>query len=77
MGRVLTALLYLGVLVGVALGTLLLVDAFISANGAPQQAAGAGLAVACVVIPYCLARAAEKLRGLAGETRPRVGDRRP
>lgn len=32
------------------------------ATGAPQQAAGAAIAVAVAVIPYVLARAAEGLR---------------
>jgi len=34
-----------------------------AANGAPQQAAGAAIAVALAVLPYCLARAVEGIRG--------------
>lgn len=33
------------------------------ADAAPAQAAGAALAVACVVLPYCGARAFEMLKG--------------
>ena len=36
-------------------GAFLLFMAFTSASGAPQQAAGAAMALACVVIPYCIA----------------------
>src|SRR5215213_274305 len=37
-------------------GFLLLTETFRNANGAPQQAAGAAMAVALAVIPYCVAR---------------------
>lgn len=42
-----------------------LVNGLTVATGAPQQAAAAGIALALVVIPYCLARA---VMGLAGRT---------
>jgi hypothetical protein len=39
--------------VGCAIGALLLLSTF-AANGAPQEAAGAAMAVAFCVIPYCI-----------------------
>jgi hypothetical protein len=38
-----------------------LLDTFASAKSAPQQAAGAALAAAIAIIPYCLARAVNEL----------------
>ncbi len=35
-----------------------------AANGAPQEAAAAGMGLACAVIPYCIARALTELRSL-------------
>jgi hypothetical protein len=37
----------------------ILVGTFLTATGAPQQGAGAALAVALAVIPYCFVRAVE------------------
>jgi hypothetical protein len=42
---------------GSVIGFLILVIGTISANGAPQECAAASIAVACGVLPYCLARA--------------------
>ncbi|MET4727929.1 hypothetical protein ABIE09_001736 [Lysobacter enzymogenes] len=56
--RIVLALLWLGTLVGAAVGVSFLVMA-LGASGAPAQAAGAGLACACVVIPYVVTRAVE------------------
>lgn len=39
--------------IGGAIGTLLLLSTF-AANGAPQEAAGAAMAMAFVGIPYCV-----------------------
>jgi hypothetical protein len=39
--------------IGAAIGALLLLATF-GANGAPQEAAGAALAIAFVAIPYCV-----------------------
>ena len=36
------------------LAALMLLVAFTGSNGAPQEAAGAAMAVALVVIPYCV-----------------------
>lgn len=41
---------------GSVIGLLTLAATFITANGAPQEASGAALAIAFAVIPYCLAR---------------------
>jgi hypothetical protein len=53
--------------VGCGIGMLLLMSTF-AANGAPQEAAGAAMAVAFCVIPYCITatmqRSALLLQGL-------------
>jgi hypothetical protein len=49
-------------IIGAVAGAIGLVSTF-AANGAPQQAAGAAIAVALAVLPYCLARAVEGIRG--------------
>jgi DNA-directed RNA polymerase subunit RPC12/RpoP len=46
---------------GCVIGGLIGVGGVVLANGAPQEAAAAAIAVACAVIPYCLARAADEL----------------
>ncbi|MEQ1909227.1 MAG: hypothetical protein ABMA15_10420 [Vicinamibacterales bacterium] len=38
------------------------VDTFLSAESAPQQAAGAGMACMLAIVPYVLARAVSELR---------------
>lgn len=48
-------------LLGAIVGGLDFAISAASANSAPQQAAGAAMAVAWAVIPYVFARAAEKL----------------
>ncbi len=40
----------------------MLLSAFAESVGAPQQAAGAAVAVAFVALPYCFARAIEGIR---------------
>lgn len=42
-------------MIGAILGGLVLIMTFTSANGAPQEAAGAALSLGLAVIPYCLA----------------------
>ena len=49
-------------IIGVAAGTLTLLSAFAESTSAPQQAAGAAVAVAFVALPYCFARAIEGIR---------------
>lgn len=56
------SLFYLLTILGGILGTFVLVVSAFSSAGAPQQAAGAAIAVALVAIPYCMARAFEKFR---------------
>lgn len=34
------------------------------ANSAPQEAAAAGMGLACAVIPYCIAKALTEIRSL-------------
>lgn len=53
MGRV-TAIF---TVIGAVLGFFTLVATLTSSNGAPQEAAGAAIAVAFVIIPYCFGRA--------------------
>ncbi len=56
--------------IGAALGLLMLVSTF-GANGAPQEAAGAAMAVAWVVIPYCVASVLQR-RKLIEQGKPPV-----
>lgn len=49
--------LYLFVLAGASIGGLQLYLTFTAAESAPQEAAGAAMAVACAVIPYVFVRA--------------------
>lgn len=56
---------------GALLGGLILVGGLVLANGAPQEAAAAGIAVACAVLPYCLARAAYAMSSIDSETERR------
>jgi hypothetical protein len=49
-------------LLGCAVGCLVGVGGVLFANGAPQEAAAASIAVACAVIPYCFARAVDEIR---------------
>lgn len=48
-------------LVGSLGGAYWIANTWVMAESAPQQAAGAAMAVACAAIPYCFARAVEKL----------------
>jgi hypothetical protein len=48
-------------LLGAVVGGLVLMVGVIGSSGAPQEAAAAGIACALAVIPYCFARAIEKL----------------
>jgi hypothetical protein len=57
---------YVLVILGCVVGTLILIDTFITADSAPKQGAGAALAVAFAVIPYCFVRAID-LWDAAGE----------
>lgn len=55
--RILAILSWIGVLIGSMLGALSLMEAVALSTSAPQQAAGAAIACALVVIPYGAARA--------------------
>ena len=48
-------------IIGSAIGLLTLIATLLGSNGAPQEAAGAAIAVAFAVIPYCLARALSEM----------------
>ncbi|MBO9664950.1 hypothetical protein [Dokdonella sp.] len=50
---------WIATVIGSVLGILQIVATALSAASAPQQAAGAGLAVATAAVPYCLARAVQ------------------
>lgn len=52
---------YILVIIGAFLGGFQLFETLLFAESAPQQAAGAALAVAWVALPYCFARAVDKL----------------
>ncbi len=46
--------------IGAGIGTLFLLLALFGSSGAPQQATGAAMAVAFVVIPYCVLSAVQR-----------------
>lgn len=52
---------YTLVIIGTLIGGFTFFDSMIAAESAPQQAAGAAMAMAWAVLPYCFARAVEKL----------------
>ena len=51
------------VIIGSSLGALILLLTFFGGESAPQEAAGAGLAIAMAAIPYCFARALSEIGG--------------
>jgi len=55
-------------IIGAVLGTLTLLGTLFGSNGAPQEAAGAAIAVAFTVIPYCLARAISEIQSNKGDS---------
>ncbi len=61
-GVVIETLLWIVTILGSILGVVILIGTLLSADGAPQQAAGAAVSVALAVIPYCVARAVTELR---------------
>jgi hypothetical protein len=52
---------FLCTFIGCLIGGMFLFMAVTSANGAPQEAAGAAIAVAFAVIPYCFARSIQEM----------------
>ncbi|PHM70127.1 MULTISPECIES: hypothetical protein [unclassified Xenorhabdus] len=57
-------ILWFVVIIGSVLGLIMgLLPALFLSNSAPQEAAGAAIAVACSVVPYCIARAVSMLNG--------------
>lgn len=59
--------LWVLVILGSLAGGLVLVATMTFAQGAPQEAAGAALAVALAVLPYCLARAGDSFAQMNAE----------
>lgn len=53
--------LWLLTFVGSFIGGLMNLFALFGSNTAPQEAAGAAMAVACAVIPYCMARSVAEM----------------
>lgn len=53
--------LYIATFIGGIIGTVILFGSLV-AESAPQQGAGAAIAIGFVVIPYCMARVLEKAR---------------
>ncbi|MBI1318326.1 MAG: hypothetical protein GC168_05150 [Candidatus Hydrogenedens sp.] len=62
-------LLWVVSMLGAILGACLVILIPLAANGAPQEAAAAGLALAFAVIPYCFARAASEIVTIAKEAK--------
>ena len=60
-GKTLRAVLWWITAVGAGLGALALIIGVAAADGAPQEAAAAAIAVGLAVIPYCFARAVSKI----------------
>lgn len=62
--------LWLAVFVGAFVGAALLVPTILGGDdvSAPQQGAGAAMAAACVVLPYCAARAFDQVTRPAPRT---------
>lgn len=56
-GRVIRIICWLIVIGGVAIGGLILFAGMSQAQSAPQEAVVITLALACAILPYCLARA--------------------
>lgn len=54
-------LLWIVTIAGSIFGGLILALGLLFANGAPQQAAVAGISISLAVIPYCLARAVSEI----------------
>lgn len=61
MVRLISIILWVGALLGVAVGTFLLIDSFLSALSAPQQGALAATGAAAAVLPYVAARAWDEI----------------
>jgi hypothetical protein len=62
--------LHILTILGCLCGGFTLLNTFMTANGAPQEGAGAAIAAAFAVIPYCFVRAIE-LWAAPGETQLR------
>lgn len=73
MGRGISGLLWLGALLGVAVGTFFFIDSILSAQSAPQQGALAAMGATAAILPYIAARAFDALREAWAPPR-RVGD---
>ncbi|WP_340619342.1 hypothetical protein [Xenorhabdus siamensis] len=59
-------ILWLAVIICSVAGAMIgLIPALTVAESAPQEAAGAAVAVACAVVPYCIARAVSMITGSA------------
>lgn len=52
---------YVFTIIGTLIGGFQLIETMTFAESAPQQGAGAAMALAWAVLPYCFARAVEKL----------------
>ena len=57
--------LWVLVIIGSLFGGCTLIDGFLSAKSAPQQAAAAAAACGLAIIPYCIARAASAISNIS------------
>lgn len=62
-------ILFVFSLLGALFGGIMLLSTFFSAESAPQQAAGAAIAIGLAVIPYCLARSLEKIQQVEAQNK--------
>lgn len=75
--RAVSGLLWLLVLLAAGFSAVDLFFTMASAQGAPQQAAGAAMTAAQVIIPYVLARAVDELSGVNRPAAPKPAAAEP
>lgn len=60
-GKLIRGACWVATMVGALIGGLMFMDTLMRATSAPQQSAGAAIAVAWAVLPYCFARAVSEI----------------
>lgn len=60
--KFISVILWCGVIIGSVIGGMDFYSAINNAESAPQQAAGAAMALCWAIIPYCVARAWDEIR---------------
>jgi hypothetical protein len=65
--NIIIKIFYVLTVIGVFAGAVMFLITLTQSTGAPQEAAGAAMSLCFAIIPYCLARAVEKLLGDLGK----------